>query len=496
VKIPIGCFLFLTLSLVLLAGCGGSSTSTTSNPAPLSANNLNLIFVVSSDLAYQTSGDISPTTANLTSQGLQRSLQMATFLKNDVLGTENVSSISALEPMTHLQTAENYPDMVAITAIQQFAQLNQVTVSSTAQGFTPLTAYSYPINVTYGYGTTSSYSGVAAPVNLCPACQGLDFTDLGSDNENLATGIIQKDLPGFYVFSAPWETTKALLTSINRLEGYNLTLPSSYQGANTIYAIAISLSGSARLVTYNSNLSPSSTYPTLPTAVPTLASCSAAPIDIELTGGVDNAVIPPGTNTNETIYFVRHVEAHPNNSNWEDGSYVGSGQWRALDLPYALSGKIAPDQVWSVDPAQVIPGTQNINGDSYWSYVRPALTAEPYAIANNLPFNLAADIALASSTAPESTSEFFTNGGTFSNHKLLVAWEHNSIVFAIKALLASYLPAGSAQLTAADAQLVWASPDYDSIWTLTLDSQGNLTVKNNLCEGIDSAELPDAPPQF
>ena len=50
--------LFLVLALMLLAGCGGSSAPPT--PAPLGAGNLNLIFVVSEDLAYQASGDVNP----------------------------------------------------------------------------------------------------------------------------------------------------------------------------------------------------------------------------------------------------------------------------------------------------------------------------------------------------------------------------------------------------------------------------------------------------
>ena len=118
--------LFLILALMLLAGCGGGSSP--DSTAPLSAENLNLIFVVSPDLAYQTPGDINPDTANLTNQGLQRSLLMATYLKTQVMGEKNVNGIYALTPMTHLQTAKNYPDMTAIGFIQQLALLNQITL--------------------------------------------------------------------------------------------------------------------------------------------------------------------------------------------------------------------------------------------------------------------------------------------------------------------------------------------------------------------------------
>jgi hypothetical protein len=50
---------------------------------------------------------------------------------------------------------------------------------------------------------------------------------------------------------------------------------------------------------------------------------------------------------------------------------------------------------------------------------------------------------------------------------------------------------GSSQ-TVAD----WASGDYDSIWTVTIDGSGNLTVDNSYCEGIDSGNLPATAPQF
>jgi hypothetical protein len=195
------------------------------------------------------------------------------------------------------------------------------------------------------------------PPQFCPTCQGLDFNDQGGDNEALVTGIVQAAVSGFYVFSAPWETTSALLANIKKLEGYNLSLPASYRGPNYIYAISIAPSGHARLVTYNSNLNPPSTYPTLPPPPLVSTPCTAqAPFSITVTGGKGGAVIPAGTNTNETLHIIRHADAHPQ-SYWSDNNYVGAGQWRALDLPNALRGKISPNQVYSNDPSQFSPGS-------------------------------------------------------------------------------------------------------------------------------------------
>lgn len=226
----------------------------------------------------------------------------------------------------------------------------------------------------------------------CSACQGIDFNNTGNANESLLTGIVTANLPGFYVFSTPWETTSALLAIVNQATGSKLAPPAIYQGPNYIYAISIAPSGKASLVTYNTNLTPAATYPALPSPVASNNACTAqAAFNLPVTQGVNGAVIPSGANTNETLYMIRHAEAHPA-GNWDDGNYVGAGQWRALALPNALQGKIDPDQVWSSDPAQATPGTQSIAGSSYWAYVRPSLTVEPYAIANNLPIYLAAGI--------------------------------------------------------------------------------------------------------
>ena len=378
----------LLISALTLANCGGNSAPQPpepANPAPLSSSNLNLIFVASEDLAYQASGDINPSTANLTSQGLQRSLQTATFLQQKVLGMQNVTQLYALEPMTHLQTANNYPDMVGLETIQQFAMLNQVTLSSDQSGGSLFPGQSYPINESYA--DVPLPAGVVAPQQYCTNCQGIDFNDQKGDNETLVTTILQAGTAGYYVFSAPWETVSALMANINQREGYNLVLPASYIGPNSIYAISIPPSGSASLLTYDSHITPPATYPVL-SPQPASTTCTAqTPFSITVTGGQNGAVIPAGINTNETLYIIRHADAHPR-LYWDDNNYVGAGQWRALDLPSALLGKVSVNQVYSNDPAQFGSGSISASGDSTWSSVAPPLTAVPYAIANNLPFNL------------------------------------------------------------------------------------------------------------
>ena len=494
--------LFLVMILTLVAGCTGSgSGSSGGTPPPLAADNINLIFVVSPDLAYQTSGDINPDTANLTNQGLQRSLLMATYLKTQVLGTKNVTTIYTLAPMTHLQTANNYPDMASIGYIQQFALLNQFTLPVSATS--TYTANSYPINAAYPLGSVPSIVS-DQPNGYCPDCTGLDFNNTKSNNETLVTGIINRKIPGYYVFSAPWETVSVLLTKINNLYGNSLNLPATYMGSNYIYAISIPIpSGIATLFTYNSNLNPPATYPVLPSPVAT-TSCTYAHsqqpyFKAVLTGGVDGVIVPANSNKNQTVYVVRHANAHPDPAfAFEDGNYVGAGQWRALALSDALRGKISPTMVYSVDPSQ----WYNTIGPINVSYVRPSLTVLPYAIANNLPFNLAAKFSIADSTATDSgiaqtTSNFFFTNGNLSNQTILLAWESGHIRPFLNALMASYGGNNPPNLPTDGPPLGnWPHPDYDTIWTVTLDAQGNLTVDNAICEGIDSTQLPAAAPLF
>jgi hypothetical protein len=483
---------FLLLVAIFLVGCvsGHSFAPLVANPSPPAATNLNLIFVVSEDLSFSTPGDIDPATANLTNSGLERALMMDTFLYQYVMGSQNAAGMYALEPMTHLQTPRKLPDMAGLEAVQQFSVLNQTTLSSNTSNGDPYTGQNSPVNASYS--DASLPLGAYIPAPFCPTCQGLDFNDAGGDNETLVEGIVRANASGSYVFSAPWETTSALLAKINALEGYHLKLPLSYGGANELYVISITPSGTASLIPYNSNVVPPTTYPALPSSGLVSAACTVnTPASLQINVGENGAILPDGINKNETVYFVRHADAHPYND-WSDNNFVGAGQWRALDLPNSLRGKVNPDQVWSGDPSQYGQGTVSAKGDFNWSGLAPAMTVEPYAIANNLPYHLMTTVNWTATNPGPDTSTFFFMHGQFTNHKVLFGYAYVQIDQTINALLASYFPGSNNPPTAP----VWSPYDYDSLWILTLDAKGNLTADFSQCQGISSSSLPATPPSY
>ncbi len=66
------------------------------------------------------------------------------------------------------------------------------------------------------------------------------------------------------------------------------------------------------------------------------------------------------------------------------------------------------------------------------------MTAVPYAIANNLPYNLVTGFELSDPDVSQKTSTLFFNGGQFSNQNVLLAWSFQFIQPTITALLSSY----------------------------------------------------------
>jgi hypothetical protein len=488
----------LAFALIAASGCG-------SGPAPLPPGSINLVFVVSEDLTYNTPGDLDVTTANLTGQGLHRSLLMASYLKKQVLGGENVNRIFAVPPMTHLQNG--YPDLASIGGIQQFAMLNQTTITGVAGSGSPyFTANSAPINVAYRNdagvplqvvsppGTAPRDVGQPLAQAPCIECQGLVFGDRPG-NLIVAERILLTGAPGFFVFSAPWETTSELLADLAAHTDGGFTAPTTYAGANVVYAVSISPAGAVSLTTYDAPLAPGPGYPALPAAVgtascPTPTSRPTALFSFSVDAGDPFVRVPADINTNQTTYLMRHAEAHPI-LGWDDGNFVAAGQWRALAMPGALAGKINPTKVYSIDPAQVAPDYTGL-GNANFPYVRPALTIYPYVVATGLPLNLVYEWEIYDPRSPGYTVDKFFQGGQFSGERVLLAWEHNHFPPVVQALVDRYyLDGGTPPVLPS-----WSGSDYDTIWTVTLDGAGNLTVTNALCEGIDSASLPETAPAY
>jgi len=101
---------------------------------------------------------------------LERSLLTGTYL-HQLAGTSSVNGIYALTPMTHLQTAGNFPDMVAAETVEQFAALTQVTMSTAYPGYVQ------------SVDDRRLPDQCLSASDSCANCQGLDFADQGGDNE-------------------------------------------------------------------------------------------------------------------------------------------------------------------------------------------------------------------------------------------------------------------------------------------------------------------------
>jgi hypothetical protein len=223
-------------------------------------------------------------------------------------------------------------------------------------------------------------------------------------------------------------------------------------------------------------------YPRVPLPAP--AGCSERPVTI-------HAKAPKTWRpyTEQVVYLVRHVEAHPTGT-FENGNYVCQGQWRALGANGRLLEKMGgrrPDIVFTSDPTDIVACGASC------SYVRPSLTVAPFAIQFGIPLVLApfqwedaTDLAQALLNRESDYFKHAANGAT-----ILVGWEHAHIEKAVKYLFETmYQDPDAAKEVPA-----WSFEDYDTIWTLTTDRDGALTFRNT-CEGIPTAALPSTCPAF
>jgi len=96
----------------------------------------------------------------------------------------------------------------------------------------------------------------------------------------------------------------------------------------------------------------------------------------------------------------------------------GRGAMACVGSTERARGRIHPTQVYAIDPGTPITGTQSASGVSTWSYVRPALTVEPYAIAYNCLFDWRRD----SMELGPGKQQLFLRRRGFSNASVLVGW--------------------------------------------------------------------------
>jgi len=152
-----------------------------------------------------------------------------------------------------------------------------------------------------------------------------------------------------------------------------------------------------------------------------------------------------------TVIFIRHGEKPQGGL----GQLSCQGLNRALALPSVIAKTFGrPDVIFAPDPDEQVK-----SNEERFDYVRALKTIEPTAIFFGLPVNVS--IGVSDRDALQDALE----QPEYRNARVLVAWEHEHIEAAARALLAAH---------GADAAVVpkWASHDFDSIYVVTITGVG------------------------
>lgn len=286
--------------------------------------------------------------------------------------------------------------------------------------------------------------------------------------------IINNQPRGIYMVAMP---SKMIEDSIYQIAGQHVRIRTQNQ-----FAVLTMKDKKNTATVYDDQISSIPSYPKLNLAGN--ASCPQQPASFSIKAPDS---IRHRLNKSMTVYFVRHVEAHPTGS-FENGNYVCQGQWRAQGAnPHLLKkmGNVLPDVVFSSNTAGII------DGGAAYSYIRPTLTVAPFAIQYNVPMALAKfqwDDAPSLATALFMNDAPYSDPALFNGKKVLVGWEHGNIEKAVSYLLSTIYK--SSQNPPA-----WSFTDYDSIWEISINEQGDLTFRNS-CEGIATQSLPSTCPSF
>lgn len=375
--------------------------------------------------------ETNATTNNLSVTGLNHSLQFAQLLNTLTAGkTKKVRQIYAF---TESADSNN---MAPIESIEPYSVLNNAGVKSVSLNPGDSTVYNSP-----GY---------------------------------YIQNILANQARGIYIMAMPESVMQAIVKSLT-----GSTIPKT----DLSHYVVVSGQPSAFAVdTYPDNIQLSTHYPAL--ALSHHGTCPQSPVRIKVKKPAGLKAYP-----SQSVYFVRHVEAHPNTL-FENGNYVCQGQWRALGanpVLLQLMNNKKPDYVFTTNTSNIIDGTLA------YSYIRPALTVAPFAIQHDLPLTLAP---FQWQDATDLAQALFNQESPYFPHRksdtsILVGWEHVHIEAAVKYALGTLYRDSKAAAKVPS----WNFQDYDTVWELSTDKKGDLEF-HNTCEGIPTDSLPSTCPAF
>lgn len=368
---------------------------------------------------------------NLSSAGLNHALRFA-----QLLNTQMASQQGNLRQVYALTLSSKVDDMTPLESVEPFAVLNNSAVVT----------QSLTLGAATNWGTPGYF----------------------------VRQIFTNQPRGNYVMAMPPSMIQPVVAA---LTGSNIAQPGKNQ-----YVVVVGIGNALSANVYDDQIAKVDKYPGIPQPLPPRAKCSQPAVKFHAKAPKD---LQPYLA--QTIYLVRHVEAHPN-GNFENGNYVCQGQWRALGangrLLEIMKGK-KPDYVYTTNPSNFIQCGRDC------AYVRPSMTVAPFAIEHRMPIKLAEfhwsdPIDLAQSLINTSSPYFQRKNVPTS---ILVGWEHGNIEKAVSYLFKTMYKNSEVQIPA------WNFDDYDSVWVLHTDERGTLTF-HNTCEGIPSAALPSTCPAY
>jgi hypothetical protein len=370
---------------------------------------------------------------NLSSTGLNHALRFG-----QLLDSQMVMQLGHLRQVYALVSTDKADDMTPLETIEPFAVLNRLPVITQGLSAGDPTTYGTP-----GY---------------------------------FVRQILNNQPRGSYVMAMP---PAMIAQVVAGLTNASVNPQGSHQ-----YVVVSGASQPLAANVYDDQIATVDKYPGIPQPLPAPAQCSQPPVTL-------HAKAPASLQAyrSQTIYLVRHVEAHPVNA-FENGNYVCQGQWRALGangrLMEIMHGR-KPDYVYTSNPSNII----ECGADC--AYVRPSLTVAPFAIEHHMPLKLAeyqwSDADDLAQSLINRNSPYFQRKDVAAS--ILVGWEHAHIEQAVQYLFGTLYQAPQ---TAAKVP-AWSYTDYDTVWELKTDERGDLTFRNT-CEGIPSTSLPSTCPAY